>query len=155
MTGVSEDLCRWMKKELSLFPFLNESDLTELPCYFDLMEVSTGEVVCEEGSPCNFVAFIISGKLEIRKETEFPGKQVVIGVFSKGSLMGELCIVNNQPRAVTAVALENSTLVAISRDNFEMLLRDFPDVGVKFLKGLLLAVSIRLRKSYDRLAAIF
>ncbi|NIS73824.1 MAG: cyclic nucleotide-binding domain-containing protein [Deltaproteobacteria bacterium] len=152
---VSADLCLWMKKELSLFPYFKEEDLADLPCFFDLVKVSAGETVCKEGDLCDFVAFIISGRLEITKETEFPGKHVVIGVYSSGSVMGELCLLDNHPRAVTAVALEDTTLVTLSRENFNLMLEAFPESGVKFLKGMLLAVSIRLRKSYDRLAAIF
>jgi len=30
-----------------------------------------------------------------------------------------------------------------------------PELGIKFLKGLLLAASTRLRKSFDRMASIF
>lgn len=152
---VSEDLCLWMKKELALFPYFNEEDLADLPCFFDLVKVPTGETVCKEGDLCDYVAFIISGRLEISKQTEFPGKQMVIGVYSKGSVMGELCLLDNHPRAVTAVALEDSTLVTLSRENFNLMLDAFPESGIKFMKGMLLAVSIRLRKSYDRLAAIF
>ncbi|NIO17240.1 MAG: cyclic nucleotide-binding domain-containing protein [Deltaproteobacteria bacterium] len=152
---VSEDLCIWMKKELSLFPYFKEEDLADLPCFFDLVKVRAGETVCGEGDFCDYLAFIVSGRLEISKQTEFPGKNVVIGVYSRGTVMGELCLLDNHPRAVTAVALEDSTLVTLSRDNFNLMLEAFPESGVKFLKGLLLAVSIRLRKSYDRLASIF
>jgi CRP-like cAMP-binding protein len=155
MNEVSEKLCLWLKDELSLFPFLDGDDLEEIPCYFELMVAPEGKVVCEEGQMCDFVAFITDGKLEIRKETEFKGKQVVIGVYSKGSVMGELCILDNHPRAITAVALEDTTLVILSRENFNKLMEEYPEIAMKFMKGLLLAVSIRLRKSYDRLASIF
>lgn len=152
---VSADLCLWMKKELSLFPYFKEDDLADLPCFFDLVKVPAGKTVWSEGDHCGYVAFIIEGRLEISKQTEFPGKNVVIGVYSKGSVMGELCLLDNHPRSVTAEALDDTTLVTLSRDNFNLMLDAYPDSGLKFMKGLLLAVSIRLRKSYDRLAAIF
>ncbi len=104
---VSEDLCIWMKKELSLFPYFKEEDLANLPCFFDLVKVRAGETVCSEGDFCDYLAFIVSGRLEISKQTEFPGKNVVIGVYSRGTVMGELCLLDNHPRAVTAVALED------------------------------------------------
>ncbi len=155
MKEVSESLCLWMKSELSLFPFLDETDLADLPCFFKLRKVPAGKTLCKEGDPCDAVAFILSGRLEIRKTTEFKGKEVVVGIYSKGSVVGELCILDGRPRATTAVALEDTTLVVLTRDNFEKLIEEHPKVGIKFLKGLLLAVSIRLRKSYDRLASIF
>jgi len=155
MTEISEDLCLRMKNELGLFHFLNEDDLVEMPCYFALMELSKGEQLCREGDPCDYVAFIVSGSLEIKKETEFAGKQVILGVYSKGSIVGELCILDGQPRAVSAEALEDTTLVILSRENLDKLINEHPELGVKFLKGMLVTVSLRLRKSFDRLAAIF
>jgi len=155
LTQISEELCLRMKSELSLFRFLSEADMAELPCFFDLMEVEEGETVCREGDSCEFLAFIVAGRLEIRKETEFKGKTVILGVYSKGSIVGELCILDNAPRAITAVALEKTTLVVLSRENLDKQLDEHPNVGVNLLKGLMLAVSIRLRKSFDRLAAVF
>jgi len=155
MAEVSEKLCLEMKQELSLFHFLEEEDLVDLPCYFDLRELKAGETLCREGDPCEFVAFIVSGRLEVKKQTEFEGKQVILGVYSKGSIVGELCILDGQPRALTAVAIEDTTLVTLSRESFDRLLREHPELGVKFLKGMLVTVSIRLRKSFDRLASIF
>lgn len=155
MTEFSDELCIQMKNELSLFHFLDEDDLVEMPCYFALMELSKGETLCREGDPCDYVAFIVSGSLEIKKQTEFEGKQVILGVYSKGSIVGELCILDGQPRAISAEALEDTTLVVLSRKNLDKLIEEHPELGVKFLKGMLVTVSIRLRKSFDRLAAIF
>jgi CRP-like cAMP-binding protein len=56
---------------------------------------------------------------------------------------------------VTARALDDTDLLVITHENFEKLTEEHPELGVKLLKGMLLAVSTRLRKSYDRLAAIF
>jgi CRP/FNR family cyclic AMP-dependent transcriptional regulator len=152
---VSEKTCLVMKEELSLFPFLEKEELLEMPCYFQPQEYAAGEIVCEEGGPCDFVGFIVSGSCEIKKETEFKGKTFVLGIYSAGSTVGELCICDNSPRPYTAVALEKTTLIKISRDNFSKMLEERPDLGAKFLKGLLLATSIRLRKSFDRMASIF
>lgn len=153
--GVSEKTCLVMKNELSFFPFLEEEDLADMPCYFEPKEIREGEVLCREGDPCDFVAFIVSGRLEIKKETEFKGKEFVLGIYSAGSMVGELCIIDDHPRPYTAVALEDCSLIRMSKGNFEKMLEEEPGLGVKFLRGLLLASSIRLRKSFDRMAAIF
>ena len=152
---VSEQTCLLMKAELSLFPYLSEEDLGDLPCYFRHLKVKSGEEIFREGDPCEFLGYIIEGSIEIKKETEFQGKAFVLGIYGAGSIVGESCILDAAPRAVTAVAREDTTLVVLSRENLERMLDESPAVGAKFLKGLLLAVSIRLRKSFDRMAAIF
>lgn len=152
---VSEKTCMVMKEELSFFPFLDKEELADMPCYFQPQEYAPGEVVCQEGDPCEFVGFIVSGRLEIKKQTEFKGKTFVLGIYSAGSMVGELCICDNHPRPYTAVALEKTTLIKVSRENFAKMIDERPDIGAKFLKGLLMSASIRLRKSFDRMASIF
>jgi CRP-like cAMP-binding protein len=152
---VSEKTCLLMMEELSFFPFMEEKDFTDIPCYFKRRLVKAGEVLFREGEPCGYLAYIITGRLEIKKATDFQGKEFILGVYGKGSLVGELCFLDGSPRPYTAVALEECTLVVLSKENFDAMAAEEPELGVKFLKGLLLAASIRLRKSFDRMAAIF
>lgn len=156
VTGeVSEKTCLVMKNELSLFPFLDEKDLAEVPCFFERRTVKAGVTLFREGDPCDYLAYIVGGSLQIKKQTEFQEKRFILGIYGAGSIVGELCIIDDVPRVVTAVAREDSTLVVLTRENFDAMLTTCPELGVKFLKGLLLAVSIRLRKSFDRMSSIF
>lgn len=155
MKKVSPDLCARLKSELVSFRFLETGDLDFLAPFFTCRQVEAGEILWQEGEVCDFVLFIIEGRVSIKKETEFKGKQVIVGVYGKGTIVGEVCMLEYTPRAVTAVAMEDSYLLLLSRENLDRLLAADPAIGVKLLKGMLLTVSIRLRKSFDRLAAIF
>jgi CRP-like cAMP-binding protein len=97
----------------------------------------------------------MSGRLEVKKETEFQGKQVIVGVYREGTLVGDLCILDGRPKSVTAVAIEDANLLLLSRDSFEKLLTEHPRAAANLLKGMLLAVSTRLSKAYERLTSIF
>lgn len=155
MKEASHDVCLRMKLELTAFSFLENADLPVLAPFFECRQVSAGDVLWEEGELCNFLVFVIEGRLEIKKETEFKGKQVIVGVYGRGNIAGELCILDGSPRAVTVAALEDCNLLLLPRERFESLLDLHPELGVKLLKGMLLAVSTRLRRSFERLAAIF
>ncbi len=155
MRETSGDYCVRLKNELTSFRFLEEADLENLAPFFECRQARAADVLWKEGDACDYVVFIIHGRVDIKKETEFEGKQVIVGVYGKGSIVGELCMLDGTPRSVTAVALEDSDLLILSRKNFEALLAENPVLGVKLLKGMLLAVSTRLRKSFDRLASIF
>lgn len=144
-----------MKQDLTAFRFLEEEDIPLLSPFFDCRQVAAGETLWEEGGDCNYLVFVIDGRLEIKKETEFKGKLVIVGVYGRGNVAGELCLLDGSPRAVTVAALEDCNLLLLTRDRFEALLQEHPLLGIKLLKGMLLAVSVRLRKSFDRLAAIF
>lgn len=155
MKPVSGDVCVRMKNDLSAFRFLEEKDLDFLAHHFQCSQVNAGETLWSEGDESTYVAFIMEGRVDAKKNTEFESKQVIVGVYGRGSIVGELGFLDDAPRSVTAVALEPTNLLLLTRESFEELLIDHPDLGAKLLKGMLLAVSIRLRKSFDRLAAIF
>ncbi len=155
MTDEIDRMRYCMINEHSVFSFLCEENLTELTRYFQYKTVKSGEVLWEEGDPCGYVAIISSGRVEIKKKTEFEGKHVVVGIYNRGAVVGALCILNSSPRAVTAVALDDVSLLIITSENFEKLIAEKPELGIRILKGMLLSVSIRLRKSFERLAKFF
>jgi len=150
-----EDSCALLKRQLRFFHFLSEEDLPVLAEYFSCRQIRAGETLWKEGDTGDYEAFIVEGRIEVKKNTEFAGKQVVVGVYSPGTIVGELCLMDAKPRAVTAVALEDCALLLLTREHLERLLEKNPEVGVKLLKGMLFAVSTRLRKSFERLASIF
>ena len=76
-------------------------------------------------------------------------------MFSRGSVIGSSCAVDTAPRYTTATAMERSGLVVITHDNFNRLIDDYPDIGTKLLRGMLMSESNRLQKAYMRLASIF
>jgi len=144
-----------MKQAMGLFPYLTEAEVETIADHFDYRQAAEHEVLWEEGDDCDYIAFILSGHIEVKKSTEFPGKQVIVGIYGPGSIAGELCIIDGEPRAVTAAAVEATTLVALCYADLDRLLEEHPRIGGRFLKGILRRVSIRLRKSFDRIAEVF
>jgi CRP-like cAMP-binding protein len=155
MKHIHEDLCACMQGEHSIFSFLDENHLRELSDLFECRDLSAGEVLWREGDTCDYMAFVVSGRVEVKKNTEFEGKEVIVGVYGKGGIVGALCILDGSPRAVTAVALDDVRLAIISQQNFNKLIEMHPESGIKLMRGMLLSVSIRLRKSFERLATFF
>jgi CRP/FNR family cyclic AMP-dependent transcriptional regulator len=151
----SERLCLKMKRELGFFSFLSETDLEEVSPYFNCRMVKPGQCVWESGDPCDYVAFIVTGRVQIKVDTEFPGKQVVVGVFSRGAAIGVSCAVSRKLRTSTAQAMEETGLILITNENFDKLIDRHPRLGVKLLEGMLLSETTRLHKAYARLASIF
>jgi len=150
-----ERLCGRMKRELRFFSFLEEADLDQIAGYFECRQVAAGEILWREGERCAFLAFVVHGRIEVKKQTEFAGKEVVVGVYGPGAVTGELCFFDGSPRAETAQALERADLILLTRPCYERLIAEHPRLGHKLLEGMLLTVSVRLRKSFERLAAIF
>jgi CRP/FNR family transcriptional regulator, cyclic AMP receptor protein len=137
--------------EKSVFNFLSDEDLQNLSAFFESKDIPAGETLWKEEDPFDYIAFIVSGKVEIKKEMEFGGTNVIMGIYSKGAL----CILDDSLRKVTAVALEDVSLAIITQEKLDKLIDTNPGLGAKLLKSMLLTVSDRLRKSFDPIVAFF
>jgi len=151
MDEIFKDLYACMKEEKSVFNILSDEDLIKLSAFFEMKNIPAGDKLWKLEDPYDYIAFIVSGSVEIKKETEFEGKELVVGIYSKCAL----CILDDSIRTVTAEALEDVTLAIITQINLDKLIDTNPELGAKLLKGMLLTISIRLRKSFDRLAVFF
>ncbi|PLX92036.1 MAG: hypothetical protein C0619_06720 [Desulfuromonas sp.] len=155
MTSMETDQCSQLKESYRFFRYLNKEETAVVTEYLHCRFLSAGQVLWNEGDPSEKAAFVVDGRVEIKKETEFSGKHVIVGIYGQGSIVGELCLLSGEPRAVTATALTDTSLLMLSREQFDRLLEEHPDLGAKLLKGMFLALSTRLRKSFERLASIF
>ncbi len=151
MKEILKDLYASMKEEKSFFNFMSDEDLRDLSAFFETKNIPKGELLWKKEDPYDYIAFIVSGKVDIKKETEFEGKELVVGKYSKGAL----CILDESLKRVTAEAFEDVTLAIITQKKLDKLIDTNPQLGAKLLKGMLLTVSSRLRQSFDRLAVFF
>lgn len=150
-----EDLCTRMSESFRFFNHLTEDEIQAFLHFCESKQVDAGETIWHEGDEDNYAAFVMSGKLGIKKRTEFKDKHLIVGLFTKGSVVGELCLLTQHPRSVTAVALESAEMVILSSHHFESMISDHPMLGLKLLKHIFLVISKRLNRSTDRIAQIF
>jgi CRP/FNR family transcriptional regulator, cyclic AMP receptor protein len=151
MMDILKSLGTSAEGEKTVFTLLSDEDLRDLSAFFESKDIPAAETLWKEEDPFDYIAFIISGKVEIKKETEFGDMNVIIGIYSKGAL----CILDDSLRKVTAVALEDVSLAIITQESLDKLIGTNPALGAKLLKAMLLTVSDRLRKSFDRLTVFF
>lgn len=144
-----------MKKEFLFFGTLSEEELTNFLAFCENRQMPAGEALWHEGDTDNYAAFIVSGRLGIKKKTDFEGKHVIVGTYGVGSVVGELCLLTDDVRSVTAEVLEPADLMILDSVSFEKLIRQHPMLALKFLKNIFLTTCKRLRRSYDRIASIF
>ncbi len=155
---MTEDLKRLvleLKDELRLFHLLSDEEVEKLAPYFEKINLPARSVLFSEGDPGDYIGFVLSGRLEVKKETEFKGKQIVLALLEKGSFVGELSMLDGHPRSATVVALEDSEILILRRSALDAFIQEYPETGIKVLKGIIRVLSLRLRKVVDRLASIF
>jgi membrane protein len=95
-----------------------------------------GSVIFKEGDSGTEMYSVLKGRVAIRKgATE-------ISVLPEGKYFGEMSYLLSAPRVVTAVALDAVELVAISHENINRLMNEYPE----FVIGMLQELAGRLRE---------
>ena len=148
-------LAELLKSKFNCFRDYEASEIVSLLEFCEHVSIPSSEVLWTEGSEDNYAAFILQGNIGIKKQTEFGGKAVVVGIYTGGSVVGELCLLTDRPRTVSAIALEPTEMVILHNHKFEEMIQNHPLIGLRLLKYIFLSTTQRLTKSYERIASIF
>ena len=76
-----------------------------------------GEIIMSQGEMGSCAYFIQEGRVKIVLEKS-DGKMLSMGTRGPGSIIGEMAIVDNQPRSATIQALEPCKLLEITKEDF-------------------------------------
>lgn len=144
-----------LKDDAALFRLFAEEDLEKVAPYFEEAHFKAGSLVFKEGDPPDFIALVRKGKVEIKKQTEFKGKQIILAHMTKGSVLGELAVFDDFPRSASVEAIEDTDLLILKNEAMESFIESNPELGIKLLKGVSRVLSLRLRQLAERLVVIF
>ncbi|GAB3926600.1 response regulator [Larkinella terrae] len=93
------------------------------------------KVIYAEGDDPTKIYFVQSGKVRTQRENA-EGKELVTGLYGPGDFFGYTALLENRSYEDTALALEDSTLCYIPKDDFLNLLFCHADVARSFIKLL-------------------
>ena len=93
---------------------------------------SVGAKVFKEGDAGDRAYILQDGEIEIIKTSE-DGRETILGTIGKGAFFGEMALLDNSPRMATARTTVPSTLIVITRQDFEAKMAK----ADQFLRGLI------------------
>jgi CRP-like cAMP-binding protein len=99
-----------------------------------------------EGEPGDELFIIQKGAVKIIKITE--DNEILLAVLKVGDIFGEMALLESKPRAAGSVAYEDCTLMAVNRDNFQMMIQTQPQL----IARLTTLLSERIWLIYKQLA---
>ena len=135
-------------------PFLEEREARTLLHEMSMVVLQTGKDLCLLDDPADCFYLLVTGRIAVRKRTGFGNRLQVVALLDAGAPIGEGGLLNVQTRGATLTAVADSHLLMLSRQAFAEISATDPALTVKVLKWLMERVSLRLRKSSERLAHI-
>lgn len=100
-------------------------------------QFGTGDVIIKQGDDGRNAYIIEEGRVEILLE-QADGSMQLVATRGKGTIIGEMAIVDNQKRIATVRALETCTLLEITREDFTRRLESADAVLQMIVKVILM-----------------
>lgn len=88
-----------------------------------------------EGSLLESMIIINEGKVKAYRNTS-EGKEHILYIFSEGDFFGEKNLILNREATYNAEALEDTSVCTIHRNDFQDLLKEYPELGLKVMEEL-------------------
>lgn len=97
---------------------------------------AAGAYLAREGEPANSLFVIERGLVRVTR-TSRQGRELVLRILSKGETLGELGVLDAAGiRTATAVAVEPTSCVMLSKDDLHAAIRSTPELGLRLLASL-------------------
>jgi CRP/FNR family transcriptional regulator/CRP/FNR family cyclic AMP-dependent transcriptional regulator len=129
-------------KQSSLFSELEDAELALITNLCLRRKVPKGSILFYAGDPGNSCYMLLDGKIKIVVNAD-DGREHILGLLGPHDLFGEMSLLDGEPRSASAIAVEESNVVVIQRDDFLKVLADQPLIPMK----LLAVLSRRLRRT--------
>jgi len=131
--------------ELDLFESLRDDEIDALARKVDTFEWDAGTVVFEEGDVGDACYVIYSGRVKVTKRL-VDGQPIALAHIEHGGMVGELALFANERRAATLQAVEQTTAIAISREDLMAILHGNAEAAI----SMAILVARLLQRATDR-----
>ena len=136
-------------RAVPLFRAVPEAELRALAPSIRERRFPKGTLILSQGDAGEALFLIRAGQVKVTIASE-DGREVIFSVLGPGSFFGEMALLDDEPRSAHVIAMEETTLLQLRREDFRARLRSSPDLGVLLLKEL----SRRLRRADDSIAGL-
>ncbi|HEX5067577.1 MAG TPA: Crp/Fnr family transcriptional regulator [Myxococcota bacterium] len=131
---------RRLLANLEIFSSLDERSLDALVRATSTRRLGSGEVLFRKGEAGRQLYGVLSGRVKA-VASGADGKEIVFNVCDPGEVIGEIALLDSNPRSATIVAIEPSELLVLDRRDFFPFLEKHPRVAIELAE--LLAARLR------------
>jgi CRP/FNR family transcriptional regulator, cyclic AMP receptor protein len=137
---------------LATVPLFSGLDRVELERFAEVTREKSypkGSVILFEDDPGDSLFVVREGRVKVVLIGE-DGREVILGVLGIGEYFGELSLIDDRPRSAHVIAMEDSNLLVLRREDFRRRVESSPNVAW----ALLTELSRRLRRADDKIGGL-
>jgi CRP-like cAMP-binding protein len=133
-----------------LFENFNLAEIRLMSHFMQVYRAEPGVEILREGEDGDFMMLLIEGRIEVFKQDRWNAPRL-IAVVDPGKSLGEMSMIDGEPRFASCIAAEACQIAVLSRENLARIILEQPVLGSKILMELVLMLSQRLRQTSARL----
>jgi CRP-like cAMP-binding protein len=133
-----------------LFENFNLAEIRLLSHFMQVYRAEPGVEIIREGDAGDFMMMLIEGRIEVFKQDRWNAPRI-IAMIEPGKTLGEMSMIDGEPRFATCVAAERCMIAVLTRESLARIILEQPILGAKILMELVLMLSQRLRETGSKL----
>ena len=106
-----------------------------------VIEIKAGETLYKQGEECSTMFLLQSGRIDLYIGKGTKREYLLLTATNYGDSLGEMGLLQGEPRNATAIAVEDSVLIEIDEAHFGAFIKENPARATKMIKDL----SLRFR----------
>ena len=136
-------------KTVSLFWDLDKTELGYISDKMVSKKFENGNLIFLEESEGKNLFFVVEGSVKVTRLSK-DGREVILAMLNAGDFFGEMSLLDGEARSANVIALEKTEVLSLNRDDFLVVLNDYPKIAIQLLKEM----TSRLRKSDRQIVSL-
>ncbi|HEV7890185.1 MAG TPA: DUF1003 domain-containing protein [Pyrinomonadaceae bacterium] len=122
-------------EDVDFFRILGDEDRRELAEVVDLIKLSDGETLFRAGDLGESLFLVRAGEVELYVRDN-AGQKIILDITRPGDFFGEIALLDAGARTASAVALTDTELIELDRDDLLLLFQRKPDAALSMLAAM-------------------
>ncbi|HVF67845.1 MAG TPA: DUF1003 domain-containing protein [Pyrinomonadaceae bacterium] len=122
-------------EDVDFFRILGDEDRRELAEVVDLIKLADGETLFRAGDPGESLFLVRAGEIELYVRDN-AGQKIILDITRPGDFFGEIALLDSGARTASAVALTDTELIELDRDDLLLLFQRKPDAALSMLAAM-------------------
>lgn len=120
-------------RQVALFRSLSDKALLDLSAITIEQTIPPKNMVFKEGDKGDALYIVKNGKVNVLKRNSSGADSVLVSL-GKGAVIGDMAIIDDQPRSASIATIQETTFLILTKDDFRNLLAEVPEISFQILK---------------------